>query len=742
VNIFASNIITSNFSTSNATACNINANFITATNLAGTIGNIGNQLSVLSNIFTSNITSCNVVALSNNFHTFSNASWKFNDSNIYQGLNEKVIAIGKTNATQKLDVEGTILGSNVSFCNFLIYRGSNIVDSSGKIDFHTWISNKMFSSNATGATIGNLVLTSNATTSTGTAMSLNFKSLFLNNGNIASDFLQHLNELAGNSNFGVTGGDTFNPTTQSSNLLTNWNSVIWKPLYQDTNFNLGFSSNVFFNRFSQLCTTEPSWDYTKTNSGMYKTFNSPFVRSNVVIDFNTYTATLCNVITSNATINFNLTTSNIRTSNIIASNITTSNVYGLNANLSNLWASNVGINQINPLYNLDVNGGARIQNNLIALKDIICTSNISASNIEGRTNMTTSNLWVRTCANLYDNIAGVTNRAIPLQVINTYTAGATGISQISLKVSNSNGINVGSFDQCSAHGSIQAGFDASGIYMSMGCSNWYGFCPDSLTIRNGGNVGIGTSNPAYRLDVSGNTRLNNTFIGDVGWGASFAGFAHSNCISQTNYALLQQSTGQTYLNCATSRTINFRVNNQDTMIMNNNTLGILGANVIEFGQGVSGKEGNAGKIGYQTFTTGALDILGAGTSTRNIKLWDNVTIADKLTITGLTEFGTGGVKVGSGGSTIKTIIGGSVEIGTDNDNYAFADVTLTLGGASANYSVFPSVQQAGSSADSFTIKWHNTSSSGSTNTFRISVYRTDSMGWANIVRVHYLVIVY
>jgi hypothetical protein len=46
-------------------------------------------------------------------------------------------------------------------------------------------------------------------------------------------------------------------------------------------------------------------------------------------------------------------------------------------------------------------------------------------------------------------------------------------------------------------------------------------------------------------------------------------------------------------------------------------------NTIEFGGGVAGKEINAGKIGYQTFTVDALDIVGAGSSTtdRKVKLY-------------------------------------------------------------------------------------------------------------------------
>ena len=65
-----------------------------------------------------------------------------------------------------------------------------------------------------------------------------------------------------------------------------------------------------------------------------------------------------------------------------------------------------------------------------------------------------------------------------------------------------------------------------------------------------------------------------------------------------------------------------------------NNLLITNANYIEMGNGVSGKELNAGKIGYQTFTTGALDIVGAGTTagSRNIKLFENVTIPGTLAL--------------------------------------------------------------------------------------------------------------
>jgi hypothetical protein len=59
---------------------------------------------------------------------------------------------------------------------------------------------------------------------------------------------------------------------------------------------------------------------------------------------------------------------------------------------------------------------------------------------------------------------------------------------------------------------------------------------------------------------------------------------------------------------------------------------LSGSNTFEWGTGVSGKEVNAGKIGYSTFSGAgynyALDIVGAGTSTtdRNVRIYDNIGI--------------------------------------------------------------------------------------------------------------------
>lgn len=55
----------------------------------------------------------------------------------------------------------------------------------------------------------------------------------------------------------------------------------------------------------------------------------------------------------------------------------------------------------------------------------------------------------------------------------------------------------------------------------------------------------------------------------------------------------------------------------------NGAVRVSGANVLEVGADVAGKNAAAGTIGYQTYTAGALDIVGAGTdaNTRKVKIW-------------------------------------------------------------------------------------------------------------------------
>jgi Chaperone of endosialidase len=72
------------------------------------------------------------------------------------------------------------------------------------------------------------------------------------------------------------------------------------------------------------------------------------------------------------------------------------------------------------------------------------------------------------------------------------------------------------------------------------------------------------------LMVNGNANLNNTFLGDVGHGAIWAGFSHGNSVSTSGYALLQSNDGiYTLLNKKSGGGyLGFRVDNADKMVIN------------------------------------------------------------------------------------------------------------------------------------------------------------------------------
>ena len=116
-------------------------------------------------------------------------------------------------------------------------------------------------------------------------------------------------------------------------------------------------------------------------------------------------------------------------------------------------------------------------------------------------------------------------------------------------------------------------------YLAFSTETAAGTLAENMRIMPSGYVGIGTVSPSYLLDVNGSARI---------------------------------STG----------------------------ISIAGGNVINFGYDQT-KEANAGKIGYQTFTTtsvipttGALDIVGAGPSGSNrvVKIFDTLTVATNVGI--------------------------------------------------------------------------------------------------------------
>ena len=97
-----------------------------------------------------------------------------------------------------------------------------------------------------------------------------------------------------------------------------------------------------------------------------------------------------------------------------------------------------------------------------------------------------------------------------------------------------------------------------------------------MTMLDSGNVGIGTTAPNSKLDVNGSIRgaydtdttsyFGRAAIGYTGHNGH-ASFSHSSSNNSTGYSLLQNQSGQTYLNSADGKNIHFRINNSDKMIL-------------------------------------------------------------------------------------------------------------------------------------------------------------------------------
>lgn len=129
-----------------------------------------------------------------------------------------------------------------------------------------------------------------------------------------------------------------------------------------------------------------------------------------------------------------------------------------------------------------------------------------------------------------------------------------------------------------------------------------------MRITGTGNLGIGVAAPVQKLDVQGgNARINNAFIGDVGHGGSFTGFAHYSQANTSGYGLLQSSDGNyTLMNKQNTGGgyLGFRIGNTDqAVILNNGNMGVGTTNPSKKFTVVNGSirphVGNSGDAGIQ-----------------------------------------------------------------------------------------------------------------------------------------------
>jgi hypothetical protein len=174
---------------------------------------------------------------------------------------------------------------------------------------------------------------------------------------------------------------------------------------------------------------------------------------------------------------------------------------------------------------------------------------------------------------------------------------------------------------------------------------------ERMRINQNGYVGIGTTNPTAKLHIYGggqSTALSDVYSFNISSVDSFNGDGGRTVYSES----INMKAGDLTWSNNSIRVYGSRIyigggysingaQNQGNIIMytgnaerariSDNGIALPGTNYINFGWDQT-KEPNAGKMGYQIFTSGALDIVGAGTGTRTVKVWDNLTVSGNIGI--------------------------------------------------------------------------------------------------------------
>jgi hypothetical protein len=195
-----------------------------------------------------------------------------------------------------------------------------------------------------------------------------------------------------------------------------------------------------------------------------------------------------------------------------------------------------------------------------------------------------------------------------------------------------------------------------------------------LYVSGDGSVGIGTTNPTALLNVDGNIRVSEDsallFRGDANHGIGF----------KFDFGGIENDGPAVYgFTSGILGTYDFG-NERAVLKWQPGNVNLFGNDTLEFGSNIEGKQVDAGKIGYQTFTDG-LDIFGAGTTNddRQITLWGEggITARGNVDIVDGAAIAVGGL----GDSSINHGLrfGGSVSGEGISSNRQFGSGTNTTG---------------------------------------------------------------
>jgi hypothetical protein len=206
---------------------------------------------------------------------------------------------------------------------------------------------------------------------------------------------------------------------------------------------------------------------------------------------------------------------------------------------------------------------AKIVNNSITGADISATTDIVANTFTGA-------LTGNVTGNVTGNLTGTIQTAAQTNItsVGTLTGLTTsGNVNITGNIDASGLLKVGTNDSEYANnyirfkptGAAYIDHNTTGQDINFRVSNSSSLDTTPLTVTSSGITATGLT---VGSDSDITVDIGRAKIGDVGF-SDFAGFAHRDNASTGSYALLQYSTGETYLNAASGRDLNFRINNSN-----------------------------------------------------------------------------------------------------------------------------------------------------------------------------------